>query len=216
MKSRRRSCGRLLITRIILEAHRFQANVAAVGSGLKIPVSFLREFLTNECRIEPSPNRIRFLLDAFEQELGRVVGRRVVVVRRRHSILVFGLNEPVLKVNVAGEYVARHSDAAHRVRECASAYASLVLSNPGRFMFNSRSGFPILKITHGELQHAVAQCLGSKTPPPPYIRVFLTSLASALMEKGYAVRIEHSSSTLRVYAVPLTLTVDVARAEAGG
>jgi hypothetical protein len=36
------------------------------------------------------------------------------------------------------------------------------------------------------------------------------------MEKGYAVRIEHSSSTLRVYAVPLTLAVDVARAEAGG
>jgi len=183
---------------------------------LKIPVSFLREFLTNECRIEPSPNRIRFLLDAFEQELSRVVGRRVVVVRRRRSILVFGLNEPVLKVNVAGEYVARHSDAAHRVRECASAYASLVLSNPGRFMFNSRSGLPILKITHGELQHAVAQCLDSETPPPPYIRLFLNSLANALMEKGYAVRIEHSSSTLRVYAVPLTLAVDVARAEAGG
>ena len=69
MKSRRRSCGRLLITRIILEAHRFQANVAAAGSGLKIPVSFLREFLTNECRIDPNPNRIRFLLDAFEREL---------------------------------------------------------------------------------------------------------------------------------------------------
>ena len=51
MKSRRRSCGRLLIARIILEAHRFQANVAAAGSGLKIPVSFLREFLTRFVRI---------------------------------------------------------------------------------------------------------------------------------------------------------------------
>jgi len=216
MKSRWCICGRMLINRIIIEAPRFQANVAAAGSGLKIPVSFLRMFLTNECRIEPDPSRIRFLLDAFERELGRAVGWSVVVVRRRRSVLVFGLNEPVLKVNVAGGCVGRHSDAAHRVRECASAYASLVLSNPGRFMFNSRSGLPILKITHGELQHAVAKCLDSKTPPPPYIRIFLNSLANALMERGYAVRIEHSSSTLRVYAVPLTLAVDGAAAEAGG
>jgi hypothetical protein len=206
----------MLINRIILEAPRFQANVAAAGSGLKIPVSFLGEFLANECRIEPNPNRIRFLLNAFKQELSRAVGLRVVVVRRRRSILVFGLNEPVLKVNVAGEYVAGHSDAAHRVRECASAYVGLILSNPGKFMFNSRSGLPILKITHGELQHAVAKCLDSETSPPPYIRIFLNSLANALMERGYAVRIEHSSNTLRVYAVPLTLTVDVAMTEAGG